>query len=545
LRRLLAEKQRAAAGAPYELSVESGILNSVNLRSWKAPSVPDVSHRPHLLFVVWGFPPCRGSGVYRALATANGFAENGWDVTVLTCEREVFFRYTGADPALEPLVDPRVKVVRIRFDWPALDPDVSHYSAVRALAPRIWAKTRVRRDQVPFPERGYGPWRAQLEKAAERIHQERAVDLTVYTANPNVTGTAAWYLHSRHGVPYVIDYRDAWSLNVFTGARVVKANSRAGRWERRLMESAREAWFVNEPLRAWHAEVYPSTADRMHVVSNGYDAEFAPAAAGTAPTGEAGLTFGYLGTVAGQVPLVPFVEGWRLARERSELMARSRAEFHGYLGHYQAPNPVMQSAIESAADVGVSYAGPVSKTRVREVYARFDVCLLVLGTGRYVTSGKVFEYLPTGLPVVSVHDPGNAASDVLREYPMWFPVAAWTAEGIADALILAAEAAVAVTPDQREAAVAFAESFRRDKQLQPRVRALLEGLGLPAGSAAPADGRGGAADGRAEASDGRAEPADGRAEPAEDRAEASGEPHAGTGAPPVPPAASAETVVTP
>jgi len=65
----------------------------------------------------------------------------------------------------------------------------------------------------------------------------------------------------------------------------------------------------------------------------------------------------------------------------------------------------MQSAIESAADVGVSYAGPVSKTRVREVYARFDVCLLVLGTGRYVSSGKVFEYLPTGLPVVSVPRP--------------------------------------------------------------------------------------------------------------------------------------------
>ncbi len=432
-----------------------------------------------MLFVVWGFPPCRGSGVYRALATANGFAENGWDVTVLTCEREVFFRYTGADPALEPLVDPRINVVRVPFAWPALDADVSHYSPFRALTPRLWAKSRVRRDVVPFPERGYGPWRGQLEQAAERIHQASPVDLTVYTANPNVTGTAAWYLHSRHAVPYVIDYRDAWSLNVFTGARVVKPNSRAGRWERRLMASAREVWFVNEPLRAWHAEVYPATGDRMHVVSNGYDAEFAPEPAGAAPDPADGLTFGYLGTVAGQVPLVPFVEGWRLARKRSDLMARSRAEFHGYLGHYQAPNPVMQSAIESAADVDVSYAGPVSKTRVRQVYAGFDVCLLVLGTGRYVTSGKVFEYLATGLPVVSVHDPGNAASDVLREYPLWFPIADLTPEAIADALIAASDAAVTVTAETRQAAVTYAEQFRRDRQLQPRVTALRDGLSLP------------------------------------------------------------------
>ena len=441
--------------------------------------MPDVPHRPHLLFVVWGFPPCRGSGVYRALATANGFAESGWDVTVLTCGREVFFRYTGADPALEPLVHPGIEVVRVPFAWPALDPDVSHYSAFRALTPRLWAKSRVRRDVIPFPERGYGPWRSVLEEAAERIHAAHPVDLVLATANPNVTFTAAWHLHSRHGVPYVMDYRDAWSLSVFSGARIVEPGSRAGRWEKRLMASAREVWFVNEPLRAWHAEVYPATGDRMHVVANGYDAEFAPEPAGAAPDPADGLTFGYLGTVAGQVPLVPFVKGWRLARERSDLIGRSRAEFHGYLGHYQAPNSVMQSAIESAADVAVRYAGPASKTRVRQVYASFDVCLLVLGTGRYVTSGKVFEYLATGLPVVSVHDPGNAASDVLRAYPLWFPVAELTPEAIADAIIAAGDAAVSVTAETRREAVEYAQSFRRDRQLQPRVAALLEGLQLP------------------------------------------------------------------
>lgn len=436
----------------------------------------EVPQRPHLLYVVWGFPPCRGSGVYRALATVNAFADNGWDVTVLTCEREVFFRFTGADPALESLVNPGVDIVRIPFDWPALDPDVSGYSALRALTPRLWAKSRVRRDELAFPERGYGPWRPRLERAAERIHTRRHVDLTLSTANPNVTFSAAWHLHSRHQVPYVMDYRDAWSLNVFSGERILKPTSRAGRWEARLVAAAREAWFVNEPLRAWHADAYPAAAARMHVVANGYDAQFAPEPAGAAPDGANGLTFGYLGTVAGQVPLGPFAAGWRLARERSPLIARSRARFHGYLGHYQAPNPVMESAIEAAGNADVRYAGPVSKTRVRQLYAGFDVCLLVLGTGRYVTSGKVFEYLATGLPVVSVHDPGNAASDVMRNYPLWFPARELTPEAIADAVVAAGEAAVAVDADTRAAAVHYAQSFRRDRQLQPRVQALRAGL---------------------------------------------------------------------
>lgn len=439
----------------------------------------EVPSTPHLLYVAWGFPPCRGSGVYRALATVNAFAANGWDVTVLTCEREIFFRYTGADPALEDLVHPNVEIRRIAFDWPALDPDIAHYSAFRALAPRLWARYRVRRDRVAFPERGYGPWRSRLERAAEAIHAEHPVDLTLATANPNVTFTAAWRLHRRHAVPYVMDYRDAWSLDVFSGRRLVEPGSRAGQWEAKLLASAREVWFVNEPLRAWHMEHYPGTAARMHVVSNGYDAQFAPEPASRYPDRTSGLTFGYLGTIAGQVPLGAFVEGWRLARSRSPLVAASRAHFHGYLGHYQAPNPVTQAAIEGGGDVDVRYMGPVSKTDVRQVYAGFDVCLLMLGTGRYVTSGKVFEYLATGLPVVSVHDPTNAASEVMRGYPLWFPASALSAEAIADALAAAAEAAVAGEPTLRAEAVQYAQSFLRDRQLVPRVEALRDGLPQP------------------------------------------------------------------
>ena len=73
--------------------------------------------RPHLLYVAWGYPPCRGGGVYRALATANAFAQDGWDVTVLTGEREIFQRYTGADLTLEERRPP-VRVVRVPFAWP-------------------------------------------------------------------------------------------------------------------------------------------------------------------------------------------------------------------------------------------------------------------------------------------------------------------------------------------------------------------------------------------------------------------------------------------
>jgi glycosyltransferase involved in cell wall biosynthesis len=440
--------------------------------------------RPHLLYVAWGFPPSRGGGVHRALATANAFVAGGWDVTVLTAERAVFLDYTGADASLEALVRPEVTITRIPFSWPTLATDVHTFSRLRVYAPKTWGRLRPKLDSIPFPERGYGPWRRPLEQAAERIHAERPVGLVVASANPHVDFMAAWALR-RHGVPYVMDYRDAWLLDVFSGARLHSAHSRAARWERRLVGRAREVWFVNRAIRDWHAGLYPEHAGRFHVVANGYDPELAPAASERVLDPEAGLTFGYLGTISTKVPLAEFLEGWRLARRRSELVGRSRAQLRGYLGFYQTPRADLRIQLDQAGPDGVTYLGPVPKTGVRDAYTAVDVLLLILGTGRYVTSGKVYEYMASGLPIVSVHHPGNAASDELRDYPLWFPAESLDPEAVAAAIVRAAEAAVTSGPRLREASVQIASRYRRDLQLRPRIEALTRAVAGEAAGTAP------------------------------------------------------------
>lgn len=431
-----------------------------------------MGRQPHVLYVAWGFPPCRGGGVYRALATANGFAQRGFRVTVLTATRDTFIRFTGADLSLERQVDPSVNVVRIPFDWPAMETDVRQWTPLRALAPRVWRKVHNRRDLLPFPEHGYGPWRKPLERAALAIHALDPVDLVVATANPNVDFMAARALHAKHRVPYVMDYRDAWMLDVFDGGLLHPEGGRVDKLERSLLEQAAEVWFVNEPIRAWHADRYPALAGKLHVVSNGYDPEFAPDPQVEAAPADRPLTFGYIGTASPKVPLEPFAEGWRLARGRDPELAGAKAELWGYLGFYSTPSPLLLELVDSYADDGLSYRGPVPKTEVKMRYGTFDAALLILGTGRYVTSGKVFEYTASALPIVSVHDPGNAASDVLRDYPLWFPVDDLTPEAIADALSAAAHAARHADRSTREAAREFARRYARDLQLVPRIDAL-------------------------------------------------------------------------
>ncbi|MDR1119137.1 MAG: glycosyltransferase, partial [Bifidobacteriaceae bacterium] len=233
---------------------------------------------PHVVYIAWGFPPSRSGGAYRQLATANALAAAGWDVTVLTVDRTVFTQITGADLSLEERIDPRVEVVRTPFPWPLRNPDRSTWSLPHRALPRVWRKCRIAAELALFPEPHYSPWLRPLGRALREVERRQHVDLVLASGNPHVAFAAAYGLHRSTGVPYVLDYRDAWLLDVFTGRQAYPDWGRRARWERRVMGRAAQAWFVNGAIRDWHAARYPDLADRFLVVPNGWDPDLLGAA---------------------------------------------------------------------------------------------------------------------------------------------------------------------------------------------------------------------------------------------------------------------------
>lgn len=424
--------------------------------------------KPHLLYVAWGFPPARTGGVHRALATANRFVERGWQVTVLTAERAVFERHTGSDPGLEGAVDPRVSVIRVPFRWPAKETDLARWSTARVLAPRLWWRWRKYLDTRHFPEPAYGPWAGPLGDAAEAVHRRTPVDLVVATLNPYVDAVAGQRLAQRHQVPYVLDYRDAWSLDMFSGRTVHEASSRVGLVEARLIEGAAQVWFVNEAIAAWHTTRHPAAAARVRVVPNGYDAPstFAPKLRRSAPV------FGYLGTLTHHVPVRELLEAWRLARADGRLPSDARLHLHGFLGYYRGSDDSLARLVSGSEHQGVHYHGPVAKGDVQSVYAGCDVLVLAMGSGRYITSGKTYEYAATGLPIVAVHERSNATTATLAEYPLIAGPSGLDPADIAADLGAAAELAATVSAADIASARAWATRFDRRHVLDPRIEEL-------------------------------------------------------------------------
>lgn len=434
--------------------------------------------RPRVLYLSFYFPPSRASGVFRARATANHLAEAGWDVTVFAAPREFFTHYLGGavDESLEATVDPRVHVERPPMSMRHWETDVRKFGPVRANFPMLADKVHNLVQNRIFPEPYLG-WIPGVVRAARRLHRQRPFDLVVATGNPFVLFAAARALGRMFKIPYVVDYRDAWTFNQFTEELSFPEGSTMMRWESRVLRDAAEIVFVNDGMRRWHQDRYPFAADRMQVVPNGWEPEILgrPEFVPTDPSRP--LRFAYAGTVTSYLPLDPLFAGWRQARQHP-LLAGAELDIYGHLGFFPDNAPPLRHRIEQEADVGVRYRGAFGKTDAAAIYAQTDGLVFCVPGARYVTSGKVFEYMASGKPVVSVHEPEIAAAEVLEGYPLWFHGPRLDAASVADSFVAAAKAARDLDRDTHAAALRHAQAYTREATLSPfeaRLRRLAEG----------------------------------------------------------------------
>ncbi len=435
------------------------------------------SDRPHLLVVAFHFPPSRASGVFRPLGMANHFVRAGWDVSVVTVTPDFFQHITGsADPSLLGAVDQRIVLERVRMPMQHLETDIRRFGWLRANFPEAHRASWELLQSALFPER-YSAWIPGVLHRLGRLHRTHPVDLLLATGNPWSSFFAAWAFAKRTGVPYVIDYRDAWTLDQFGEREAHPPDSAAGRWERRILSDAARVVFVNEPQRQWHAARYPKDAERMVVVENGYDPELLGDVAFRTPAPAAGLRFGYIGTITPQLPHEPMWEGWALAAREPEMQGATALLF-GHLGFFANSRNAIRARMPLDDRVGVRWEGPVPKTAIAAAYAELDVLLMLVPSSRFVTAGKVYEYMAAGRPIVAVHTPQTAASGPMRGYPLGFPVSTLDGPAVRDALVRAARRARTVTPADFAACRSHAARFTRAAQLTPfesELRELVDG----------------------------------------------------------------------
>ena len=424
---------------------------------------------PHIAFVCWGFPPFRGSGVFRPLAIANALAAAGADVSVITASREVFLLHYGADLELEKQIDPRINVIEVPFfpevDWPLVNDWPTWRAVARKIRVHRWDKTK-----QPFPEDQFGSWLPRATKALRTLHREKPVSLVMATGTPYTSLEAASQFGLAYDIPIVLDDRDCSILNVYNATQTPTMIQRESYLQEWLTNCA-EMWFVNPPIAEFIAERFPEFENKIRIVENGWDPGVVrPDEMSARPSGA--VRAAYVGLIGREFPLEQVLEAWeRVSREDQGI---GELKVIGALGFHV--NSAKKAKTEKQLDeaINVQWIDHVSRPSLHEEYENLDVLLFIKSGGTMVTGGKPYEYAATGLPIAALVDDQSDTMRVLGNYPRIHQANPTDVTATVRAIQSAISDSRTDNGDRFNAAQTFGVQLTRERQLAGAVDRVLE-----------------------------------------------------------------------
>lgn len=359
----------------------------------------------NVLIVTHVFPPLNVIGAQRTYSWAKYWAKAGHVVCVLTTQKETF---DGAIDSDFDLKDIRlVKVEEVKY-WPfskqklttkTLNQNSKSTSnfltaKIRPLSKKIRQKLGM---GAVFSVRNF--WIRPAVKKGVSLHKQYNFDCLVSSYGPPAPHLVASQLQKRLKIPWVADYRDLWYGSHYQDAAGVFS------WiqknvEDRAVSKASLLTTVSEPLRdALETRFKKKTL----TIENGFDvSEIAEPISLNAANDKNKITLVYTGTVRrGQQCVIPLFEAIQALNLKS-LALHSQLEVLFY-GRELGEIPELIDSYKLSQIVKIS--GYVNRKEILAIQRQADALIFLDWkdtTIDGILSGKIFEYLHAGTPILGV-----------------------------------------------------------------------------------------------------------------------------------------------
>ena len=385
----------------------------------------------NLLVLAYSFPPSSAIATHRSLAFVKYLQEDGWRSHVLSAENPI---YPARDDALIAQIPQSTTVVRTK-DRDLLTLLQPLYLRLKGLPTRGSTTTApsTNRPRTPFRRMmnlvalhlrppGVSPgWYRSTLREARRIAKREHLD-AIYSSGPPWSGhLVACRLAREFQLPWVADFRDQWVADPFdeppTPPSLVKRDLRA---EARVMRRADVVTCVVDTIRDVLRARYPwREAEDIITIMNGFDPDILKGVDldgdGTGQN-SGDLRFLHAGHFYGKrriEPLLAAMETW-LANEPA-LRGRLKVQLLGGTAPYLAELRTRLAAAGNPEYVEIT--GETTHKESVQLQARASVLLLIgfAGPGAETQmSGKIFEYLAVGRPILALAPPESPVGQVLR-----------------------------------------------------------------------------------------------------------------------------------
>jgi glycosyltransferase involved in cell wall biosynthesis len=383
----------------------------------------DLVPKKNILLIAYEFPPRGGVGGQRSGKFAKYLPDFGYNPVVLTATQDVINLMD--ETLLQQVAD--VTVFRCR----------GHEGLVQRLPRVLDNLLRL----CILPDTGAVTWVPRAKRMALEIHRRYPISAVYTSVGPFSSTLLGRKVKRLLGVPWVLDFRDPWT-NATIGLWPTKFHHWLEvRQERRALEAADGVVVVTPTMKDLLVRKYPHWENKIHVICNGYDAADFENVQGTVPSDR--LQIGYAGHVAGENMTGPEVGPIgrsllsRLAYRNGMQDGTTRSPLYLFraVRELLAEHPqweekiaicfagtVSDEARKLARDLQVekvvSFKGHLPHAQAIQVLMDSDVLFLPIqaettGQRSYILSGKAFEYLATGRPILGAVPEGDL-SDLLR-----------------------------------------------------------------------------------------------------------------------------------
>lgn len=201
-----------------------------------------------ILMVALDFPPCRSAGVQRTLKFAEYLVQLGWNVVVLTVEKNV---YSATDNAVK--TSEKIKVYRCHsYDSSRDFSFKGKYFSWSQIPDRWWS------------------WALKAVPLGKELIAKYNPDFIWSTYPVSTAHFIAYKLQKSSGIPWVADYRDPLQCRY---DKKVQKYSFVAKWiEKNTIKNCTKAVFTTELAAELYRRLYPNERlDKFTVIENGFD----------------------------------------------------------------------------------------------------------------------------------------------------------------------------------------------------------------------------------------------------------------------------------
>lgn len=367
-----------------------------------------------VLIISYYWPPSGGSGVQRWLKMSKYLPENGWQPVVYTAENA---EYPVEDPSLQNDVAPETEVIR----QPIVEPydfykkflGIKKNEKVKAGFINEGKKKSGWKEKLSVWIRGnfFIPdarcwWVRPSVKFLSKYLKEHPVDAIVSTGPPHSMHLIAKTLHKKMHIPWVADFRDPWTdIDFYHDLKLTRcADRRHHRLEHQVLTEATKVvtvgWDCAKGLENHGAE-------NVHVITNGFDDVPENGITEQSQPDDV-FTMSHIGIIGANRNPEKF---WEAVGELDIPDFKIRL-----IG--QTDNSVIESIKKNNIEKFVEIIPYIPHNQVVEEQRKSHVLLLFVNNtpnAKGVLTGKLFEYLASGRPILAVGPEDGDSAKIISE----------------------------------------------------------------------------------------------------------------------------------